>query len=132
MTGSRTSIPCSARSIPARATWPHTWTNGQLKRSVSSPFARGRSTSVGSPDKDVRRAVAFNRAAPAAMLAFLAEDPYPLNRVILAGHPNLGLAHVERLLDDPEPQVRFAAAAHLARLSTPPHAAAGGSKSARD
>jgi hypothetical protein len=73
----------------------------------------------------VRRAVAFNRAAPPTEVALLAEDPYPLNRVIIAGHPALGLAQVERLLDDPEPQVRFAAAARLARLWAPPDLASG-------
>ena len=38
-----------------------------------------------------------------------------LNRSVLAGHIGLALALSERLLEDPEPQVRFSAAARVAR-----------------
>ena len=54
-------------------------------------------------------------AAPPGVLGIWPEDRYPLNRAILAGHRGLALPLVERLLDDPEPQVRFAAAARSGR-----------------
>jgi uncharacterized protein (DUF2336 family) len=87
---------------------------GALGRNPRAPAAQLEAIARHS-DKDVRRSVAFNPAAPAGALVLLAADPYPLNRAILAGHPGLALPLAESLLHDPEPQVRFAAAARLAR-----------------
>lgn len=70
-----------------------------------------------SPDKDVRRSVAFNGAAPETALSLLAADAYPLNRAVVARRSDLSRLLYEKLLEDPEPQVRFAAAANLARAA---------------
>jgi hypothetical protein len=68
-------------------------------------------------DKDIRRAVILNNQAPLVVLKMLLDDPYPLNRVILARHPALTEAEHNRLIDDPEPQVRFTATQMLVRIS---------------
>ena len=65
-------------------------------------------------DRDVRRAVILNENAPRRILCGLLEDPYPLNRVMLAGHGNLRDEDLLGLMHDPEPTVRFAAAHALA------------------
>ncbi len=65
-------------------------------------------------DRDVRRSVVLNTSAPPGVLHGLLEDPYPLNRVLLAGHRNLADADLYGLLHDPEPTVRFAGARALA------------------
>ncbi len=64
-------------------------------------------------DADVRRSVVLNRAAPREALRLLVEDPYPLNRAMLARHGNLFVSDLEPMLGDPEPQVRFTAASAL-------------------
>lgn len=64
--------------------------------------------------KDVRRAVILNRDAPRSLLRTMLGDPYPLNRVLLAGHPNVAAVDLKGLLQDPEATVRFAAAQALA------------------
>ncbi|GFO81062.1 MAG: hypothetical protein A49_06890 [Methyloceanibacter sp.] len=61
----------------------------------------------------MRRSVVLNRAAPREALRLLAEDPYPLNRAMLARHGNLSVSDLEPMLGDPEPQVRFTAASAL-------------------
>lgn len=68
-------------------------------------------------DKDIRRAVILNNQAPLVALKMLLDDPYPLNRAILARHPALTEAEHNRLIDDPEPQVRFIAARMLVQKS---------------
>lgn len=68
-------------------------------------------------DKDIRRAVILNNQAPLVVLKMLLDDPYPLNRAILARHPVLTEAEHTRLVDDPEPQVRFIATQMLVRKS---------------
>ena len=70
------------------------------------------------PDKDVRRSVVFNPSAGFVALGHLVEDPYPLNRALVAGHPGLPGVLAAGLLGDPDPQVRFSAAARLARAAT--------------
>jgi HEAT repeat protein len=64
---------------------------------------------------DVRRSVILNKQAPLAVLKPLLDDPYPINRAMLAGHPALTVEVRRYLLDDPEPQVRFIAAQALAK-----------------
>jgi hypothetical protein len=59
-------------------------------------------------DAGVRRAVILNDNAPSSVLRALLDDDYPLNRALLAGHPNLPLEDAWILAEDPEPQVRFA------------------------
>ncbi|MEZ5446609.1 MAG: hypothetical protein R3F45_12640, partial [Gammaproteobacteria bacterium] len=49
----------------------------------------------------------------------LREDPYPLNRVMLAEHPALTEEDLEGLIEDPEPHVRFAALRALIRRRRP-------------
>jgi len=68
-------------------------------------------------DKDIRRAVILNNQAPLVVLKMLLEDPYPLNRAILARHPALTEAEHMTLICDPEPQVRFTATQMLVRKS---------------
>ena len=68
-------------------------------------------------DKDIRRSVVLNNQAPLVVLKMLLDDPYPLNRAILAKHPALTEAEHLRLIDDPEPQVRFTATQMLVRKS---------------
>jgi hypothetical protein len=68
-------------------------------------------------DKDIRRAVVMNDQTPLVVLKILLDDPYPLNRAILAKHPALTEAEHLRLIDDPEPQVRFVATQMLMRKS---------------
>lgn len=63
---------------------------------------------------DIRRAVILNRNTPHYVLCGLVEDPYPLNRVLLADHLNVGNADLHVMLRDPEPAVRFAGARELA------------------
>jgi len=65
-------------------------------------------------DRDVRRAVILNGGAPRPVLCGLLQDPYPLNRVLLAGHRGLDNADLQGFLHDPEPTVRFAGAQALA------------------
>jgi hypothetical protein len=65
-------------------------------------------------NRDVRRSVILNASAPRKVLCGLLDDPYPLNRVLLAGHRNLGIGELHGLLHDPEPTVRFACANALA------------------
>ena len=65
-------------------------------------------------DRDVRRAVILNSQAPLSVLQTLLEDPYPLNRVQLCRHAEMGCSQLLHLLDDPEPQVRFSAVQVLA------------------
>ena len=76
---------------------------GALGRNRKTPAAT-LATIACHPNRDVRRALAFNPAAPAPLLALLAQDAYPLNRVVAAGHPNLNPSRLQPMLDDPEPQ----------------------------
>jgi hypothetical protein len=71
-----------------------------------------------SSDKDVRRAVILNSQAPLAVLKMLLDDPYPLNRAILARHPVLTEVEHQRMIGDPEPKVRFSAAQALIRITS--------------
>jgi hypothetical protein len=69
-------------------------------------------------DKDVRRAAILNGQAPLVVLKMLLDDPYPLNRAMLARHPALTEAEHERMIDDPEPKVRFCAVQALIRITS--------------
>jgi len=66
-------------------------------------------------NSDVRRSVILNEQTPLTILEPLLDDPYPINRAMLAGHPALSADTRRYLLDDPEPQVRFIGAQALAR-----------------
>ena len=70
---------------------------------------------AGSSDPDLRRSVILNRAAPASVLETLLDDPYPLNRVLLAIHPRLREDAAWSLVADPEPQVRYRAMARAVK-----------------
>jgi len=65
-------------------------------------------------NRDVRRSVIVNPHVPDAALIKLQDDPYPLNRAILSGHPNCLTENLWFLLKDPEPQVRYTAGKALA------------------
>jgi len=62
----------------------------------------------------VRRSVIVNPNVPDEALMKLQDDPYPLNRAILSGHPNCLTENLWFLLKDPEPQVRYTAGKALA------------------
>jgi hypothetical protein len=68
-------------------------------------------------DKDIRRAVILNDQAPLGVLQMLLDDPYPLNRAMLVRHPALTEAEHKRMIDDPEPKVRFSATQTLVRIT---------------
>jgi|TARA_Y100000310_G_scaffold149718_1_gene149087 hypothetical protein len=64
-------------------------------------------------NKDIRRAVILNVRTPRRLLKELLVDPYPINRILLAGHPSLNQSDLSRLLSDPVSDVRFASATSL-------------------
>jgi hypothetical protein len=68
-----------------------------------------------SDDPDIRRSVILNRGAPGALLEILLDDPYPLNRALLAIHPGLSEDAAWSLVGDPEPQVRYRAMARAVK-----------------
>ncbi len=65
-------------------------------------------------NRDVRRAVILNRAASVSVLTLLLEDPYPLNRIFLAAHPQSGIDIRWQLAKDPDNEVRFSAVRAIA------------------
>ncbi len=60
-------------------------------------------------NRDVRRSVIQNKSATAKVLELLVEDPYPLNRVILASRTQCGRQIIWQLANDPDKEVRFSA-----------------------
>lgn len=67
-----------------------------------------------SDNAGLRRSVILDPCPPGDILRRLAEDPYPFNRLRLAGNPSLPAGILAGFLTDPEPRVRFRAAARLA------------------
>ena len=60
-------------------------------------------------DRDVRRSVILNEKVTAKVLELFIEDPYPLNRVILASRPRCSRQTLWLLANDPDQEVRFSA-----------------------
>jgi hypothetical protein len=60
-------------------------------------------------DHDVRRSVVLNEKVTAKVLELFIEDPYPLNRVILASRLKFNRQGVWQLANDPDDEVRFSA-----------------------
>lgn len=62
-----------------------------------------------SSDHDVRRSVILNKKVTAKVLELFIEDPYPLNRVILASRLKFNRQANWQLANDPDQEVRFSA-----------------------
>lgn len=60
-------------------------------------------------NRDVRRSVILNKKVTAKVLRLFIEDPYPLNRIILASRPQCGRQANWQLANDPDQEVRFSA-----------------------
>ena len=60
-------------------------------------------------NRDVRRSVILNKKVTAKVLELFIEDPYPLNRVILASRPQCSRQVNWQLANDPDREVRFSA-----------------------
>lgn len=73
---------------------------------------------IASDNADLRRSVILNPCASGGILLRLAEDPCPFNRLRLAENLSLPAGILAGFLNDPEPRVRFRAAARLARECT--------------
>ena len=60
-------------------------------------------------NRDVRRSVILNKKVTANVLELFLEDPYPLNRIILASRPQCSRQANWQLANDPVQEVRFSA-----------------------
>ena len=66
-------------------------------------------------DRDVRRSVILNENVTGKVLELFVEEPYPLNRIILASRKKCNRQTRWRLANDPDNEVRFSAIRFFAK-----------------